>query len=319
MATANPELLDDFIDLTNECVSQELLHSKNQGTYSDFYTLSEKVKPLAGIRAREKELFECTQDDMDLAIKASNLLIDAKREYEQLSEWPADHPRRHPRRSCPLSKSKDYGSDAVYPSRIDVYCDTTQATMCNSWHIAQVLVLTIIANVATLLLSSASRKFTNLSLSTEVDHAEHLIREHIDDFCSTIPYILYPNRIEAVAHHYPHGPNSASMPKDLGPEAIAGMSQLKKTLEVGSQARGVPRSQKQWMQQYLTLLSRNRSHDQERASRLELTSIGDNQEEEHYSVIQPKTDSPAERRLQAYIVGNTLQSSTPQSELAPQC
>ncbi|KAL8828127.1 MAG: hypothetical protein Q9191_002774 [Dirinaria sp. TL-2023a] len=296
VATANPELLDNFMDISNELLSEEFVHL-NQGVYSDFYTLSDKVRPLPGLRAREKELFNCTHLDKDLALKASILLIDAKREYEQLFEWPAEHPRRHPCRSYPLSKSKDNGSDAMYPNRIDIYCDTTQATMCNSWHIAQVLLLTIIANAATMLLLSASKKSTRSSLSTEVEHAEHLIRQHIDDFCSTIPYILYPGRIEEVTRHYPHGPNWASLPKDLGPEAIAGMSQLKKTLEVASQARGVPRSQKQWMQQYLTLLSRNRSQDQEKASRLELTSIGDNQKEEHYSVIQLQPDSSSERRL----------------------
>lgn len=57
------------------------------------------------------------------------------------------------------------------------------------------------------------------------------------------------------------------------------MSLFKKVLEVGAQAYCVPHSQRQWIQQYLTLLSANRDIDQEKAWRLELILNSDPSEQ----------------------------------------
>ena len=259
---------------------------------SDFYTLSDSVRCLPRLRAREREFLTSTYNGPDHIMKGSRLLIDAKREYTQLLEWPSDNPRRRPCRSYPLQRSNE---DPEYPMRLDIYCDTTQAAICNSWCLAQVLVLNIIVNVANFLISFMPCQLTDLSLHTERSSAEHLIREHIDDFCSTIPYIMNPN-IKEAAHQYPHGPDSARLPKDPGPEVIAGMSQLKKTLEVASQAPSVPYSQKQWMQQYLTLLSRNRSADQEKALRVELAPSEDPLLE-HVNIAPPRARKQTSLRI----------------------
>lgn len=284
MVHVNPEFLDDFLDFTDKCVSQEYMLT-NPSTSSDFYTLSDVVKSLPRLRAAEKDLLSGAYTDLDLARKGSSLLIAAKREYNQLARWYSDHPRRSPSRSYHLRASESQVEDTVYPKRLDIYRDTTQATMCNSWRMGQVLILNIIVNVANLLVSSKSCHGAALALLEERYTAEYLIREHIDDFCCSVPYVINPD-IKEAGNQYPHGAGSADLPRYLGPEVIAGLSQLKKTLEVGCQARCVPHSQKQWIQQYLTLLSRDRSRDQEKALRLELTP-SENALIEHYEATPP--------------------------------
>ena len=215
-------------------------------------------------------IFEDSHEKFDLGAEASQLLTDAKQEYEKLSKWPFEKPSRRPYQSFPLRKSMDHEAFPAYPKRIDIYCYSTAATMSNSWRLAQVHILTIIASMAALLGTRTSRQDTALALKTEKETAEHSIRELIDDICCSIPFILGSDDIEAIATYYPHSPNSTNIPSAPGPNVIAAMSHFKNTLEVGSQAYCIPYSQRQWMQQYLTLLSRDQREDQEKALNLEL-------------------------------------------------
>jgi len=262
--------MDDFLQVANERTSPEFVHADPQG-HSDFFTLCNMLEGFPKIRAREQALFDGIYDGSSLAAEGSSLLTDAKREYQKASQWPSQQSRRRPCQSHTLRQSHNPTLEPLYPHRVDIFCDTTQATMCNSWRMGQVIMLTIISRVAALLSSLTCCPDTASFLAKEQEYAEHLIVEHIDGFCSSVPYLIYPANSEARTASYPHGPDSAQIPSDLGPEIIAGMSQLKKCLEAGSQAYCVPHSQRQWMQQYLTLLSTNRTADQEKALRLELT------------------------------------------------
>ncbi len=89
------------------------------------------------------------------------------------------------------------------------------------------------------------------------------IRECIDDFCSSIPFIISPNNTEENSVNYPHEPGDAIIPKDPGGELIASMSQLKSTLVVGSQVDCVALSQRQEI----------RAGPKERAMNLEPTCV----------------------------------------------
>lgn len=82
--------------------------------------------------------------------------------------------------------------------------------------------------------------------------------------------VMSPGNVEAIASHYPHGPESAYIPDEPSPNTIASMSLLKNNLEVASRASCIPLGQRQWLQQYQTLLSRNRIAAREKALRLEL-------------------------------------------------
>lgn len=282
--------MDDFLQVANERTSQEFVNADPQG-HSDFFTLCDMLEGFPGIRAREKKLFDGIYKGWSLAAEASRLLIDAKREHQQASQWASQKPRRRPCQSHTLRRSYDHTLEPLYPQRVDIFCDTTQATMCNSWRMGQVLMLTIISRVAALLRSLSRCPDTASSLSTEQEYAEHMIAEHIDSFCASIPYLIYPANPEARTAAYPHGADSVQIPTALSPEIIAGMSQLKKCLEAGSQAYCVPRSQRQWMQQYLTLLSANRTADQERALRLELTLNAANSHSGDESRLHTRTKS----------------------------
>lgn len=263
--------MNDFLQVANERTSQEFVHADPQG-HSDFFTLCDMLEGFPGIRAREQLLFDGLYEGSNFGAEASSLLMDAKWEHQKASHWASQKARRRPCQSHSLCQSHNQTLEPLYPYRIDIFCDTTQATMCNSWRMGQVLMLTIISRVAALLRSLSCCPDTASFPSKEQEYAEHTIAEHIDSFCASIPYLIYPANSEARTAAYPHGPDSAQVPTGSGPEIIAGMSQLKKCLEAGSQAYCMPRSQRQWMQQYLTLLSKNRAVDQEKALRLELTS-----------------------------------------------
>lgn len=144
--------------------------------------------------------------------------------------------------------------------RVDVYIDTTQATMCNSWRMGQVYVLLVIAAAAAFLEAAQCCQANTAIFATEIEFAEQSIRELVDDFCSSIPYITSPKGIEAIVAGSPYEKLKTYITTEIEPEGIAGMSQLKSTLEVGLQAYCVPFGQRQSMQQYLRLLSTDRGN-----------------------------------------------------------
>lgn len=79
---------------------------------------------------------------------------------------------------------------------------------------------------------------------------------------------------EAMLAHYPHVPGAAYIPTDPGPDVITSMSQMLDTTAIASSIECIPRTQKQWLQQYMTVLSRNPREDREKALRLELSIQG---------------------------------------------
>ncbi len=226
------------------------------------------------LRARERSLFERGTDKPIRTIEASVLLCDAKREDGSLVAWPSLGPHRGPCISHSLEREIKLGLPPVYPKRIDVYHHTTQATICNASRLARIQLLAIISRTANLLNQSGFPTLcddeTALSLSEDHQQAENKIREYRDDICSSIPFTIHPTNMRENSTHFPHEPGAANISTDSAPDLTASMSQLRMTLLVGSRVDSVPHSQKQWMQQYLTLLSRSPIADRDKAVRLEL-------------------------------------------------
>ena len=256
-------MLYDFLSFADDLI---------ENACSEYFKEPDSVKDIPDLLAREKRILRTTQAGTKIAKgeEAYSLLADAKSVYTKLASWPSENPSRRPCRSYPLCDSINSEQDNVYPRKIDVYYDTMEASACNAWRLGQTLILAVIAKTAAVLGSCSCRDEAVL-MANEKEAAERRIREHIDDFCASIPYILYPDNTEAILGLYPHGPDPGCVPGQANPEMICGMSRVKKALEIGSETYCIPHSQRQWMQLYLTLLSRDRRKHQERALRLELT------------------------------------------------
>ena len=179
-----------------------------------------------------------------------------------LDTWPSRGLHRTPQTSYPLPQAENRGPTTVYPSRIDIYRDSTRATMHNSWRLARAIILDMIAQTARFLAASNAvsvddaRELTNFSHETETG-----IRSLIDDFCASIPYIISPDNSEKLYLHYPHAPGDAPFAHIPEINLIAGMSQLMPSLVVSLRFSCIPDSQKQWIQQYTTMLTRNPPKD----------------------------------------------------------
>ena len=86
----------------------------------------------------------------------------------------------------------------------------------------------------------------------------------------SVPFFMGRDNPEAMLAHYPHAAGAAYIPRDPGPDVITSMSQMLHVNAVASGIEGIPRTQRQWLQQYMTVLSRDPLVDRERAMRLEL-------------------------------------------------
>ena len=253
-------LLDDYLpeDVTLE----------DREAHPDFFTLAFLGTNIPKLRARYTKLCMAWSGGHVSIRKAHALLQDAKDEDEKAAHWPHQRPHRMPYMSHPLPLSGKKSPSEVYPSRIDKYHHGTHATVCNGWRLARVGFLAIIAQTAGFLASTTTSLSDAKQLWDTRDQAEKMIRELVDDFCASIPYIISPDNTDEMLLYYPHAPGDVSFHHVSESDLISSMSQLLPSLIVGSQVYCIPHSQKQWLQQYMTMLSRNPKEDTEKAMRL---------------------------------------------------
>ena len=222
------------------------------------------------IRARHRRLLADRKNGCMSVGAARALLFDAQDEDQKLAPWLFQKGHRRPLMSRPLLPSEGNGSIPSYPSRVDSYRHTTDAAVGNGWRFARCFVLIIIADMASTIASSSPSSAESIILGGVRDKAEEVIRQLVDDFCASIPYILSPEDTEIMLKYYPHAPGDAPFSQIPEVNLVASMSQLLPTIIVGSQIYCIPHSQKQWLQQYLTMLSRNPELDKEKAMSLKL-------------------------------------------------
>ena len=241
-----------------------------QYMFPDFFTLPHLIKDLPMIRARHRSLLVDRKNGSMSIGAARALLLDAQDEDEKLAPWLSEKAHRRPLLSRPLLPYKANCSIASYPSSIDSYRHTTDAAVGNGWRFARCFALMVIADTASMIASGIPSSAESVTLWGVRDKAEEVIRQLVDDFCASIPYILSPEDPETLLNYYPHVPGNA--PFDQIPEVnlVTSMSQLMPSIIVGSQIYCIPHSQKQWLQQYLTMLSRNPQADKEKAMNLTL-------------------------------------------------
>lgn len=247
-------LLDDYLP--------EGMPREDREAHPDFLTMAFVARSLPKLGARYAAL--CTASSGLPIREAQELFRDAQAEDEKASSWLYQKGHRMPYMSYPLTFPNK--SSEMYPSRIDVYRHGTHAAVCNGWRLLRVGLLSLVAQTAEFLASTSPEPADWLWHAH--DQAEKKIQGLVDDFCASIPYIISPHDTARMRRHYPHAPGDLDFLHFPEPDIVASMSQLLPTLIVGSQVYCIPRSQKQWLQQYMTMLSKNPEEDREKAMKL---------------------------------------------------
>ena len=270
VARVDPDSLDCSSTLLSEHLPRDVVQDEMQAQ-PDFFTLPFIATDLPKLRARFRKLCVDQSGGFILLADIRALLHDAMRKDQTFAVWPDQKEHRKPYSSLPLALDGHETSESLYPTRIDLYRHSTNATTCNGWRLGRVGILAIIAQTAGFLASKSVCQTEAENLWSLKEQAEKTIQELLDDLCASIPFIINPKHTEEELPYYPHAPGDANFGHVPEPDLVASMSQLLPSLIVGSQIYCIPRSQKQWLQQYMTMLSRNPKEDGEKAMTLSLT------------------------------------------------
>ena len=263
-------LLDDYLP--------EGMSLEEREAHPDFLTMAFMARSIPKLRERYAELCTAWLSGHMPIREARELFQDAQAEDEKAASWPYQKWHRMPYMSYPLAFPNKKSSSEIYPSRIDIYHHGTHAAVSNGWRLMRVGLLALVAQTAAFLASTTVFPELVDRLWETHHQAEQKIQVLIDDFCASIPYIISPHDTAKMRQHYPHAPGDLSFVHFPEPDLVASMSQLLPPLILGSQIYCIPRGQKQWLQQYMTMLSKNPELDREKAMRLCLTSGLDTKE-----------------------------------------
>ena len=258
------------VDMLTPDLTTEHCRAEDRETYPDFLTMPLRLTNVPKLRARYTKLCAAWSAGHVSISDAHALFHDAKTEDAKIAPWLYQKQHRMPYMSYPLPMSEQLSSSEVYPCRIDKYRQRAHAAQSNGWRLSRVIVLALIAQVARFLALNTSLLEEANQLWTTQKKAENKIQELVDDLCASIPFIISSKNTEEVLLHYPHAPGHASFMHISEPDLLAGMSQLLPSLIIGSQVYCIPESQKQWLQEYLTMVSRNPKEDKEKAMKLRL-------------------------------------------------
>ncbi|KAL8820470.1 MAG: hypothetical protein Q9191_007510, partial [Dirinaria sp. TL-2023a] len=265
-AQDDPDSLDLSVTLLDDILYTNGI-LVNQDEYPDYSTLSYEIKNLPKLRATFKRLSAAWSNGSLPIADTYAFLQNARKENMMLADWPFRRKHRTPHTSYSLPLAGTRGQDALYPSRIDIYHDATRATMHNTWRLAQASIFGMIAQTVGFLAASRTVSLGDAHKLSQLFHqTEEQIRGLVDDFCASIPYTINTNCMEEMLSYYPHAPGDAPLAQIPETNLIAGISQMLRLLVVSLRFYNIPHKQKEWLQQYLTMLSRNPEEDRKRAA-----------------------------------------------------
>ena len=238
--------------------------------FNDFCLLGQHIINIPKLQTRFHCLIKSQVEGKLNYGEAASLLHDLEAEEAKLALWPSFREYRKPHRSLPLQQNfNKKAAQALYPQRIDLYRDFTVANMYNAWRLVCVNLHIRISRISSILAKNTPPHIAS-TYTDKQKFADGKVREIIDDLCCSIPFFMNPDEPEAMLAHFPHAAGDANISSDPGPGLIVGMSQMKHFTTCAAALPSVPITQKQWLQQYLTLLSRDPAGDREKAMKLEL-------------------------------------------------
>ena len=253
-------------------VPNEQCLNPEDAVYNSDCTLSQDASVLTDLLIREQHLFSAVAPPNESAAEALSLFDDAMSAEARLAGWIDGDIYRSPRTSLALSWNTSVASEDVFPCRLDIYHSLPLARTTNTWRTCRILLLNIIQKTGTYIQAGPQAwEFGNQAyFAGHAQKAREVLLGLVDDFCASIPFCVNAKDIANTAHHYPHQPGAAPRAEAPTVELITGMAMVIASLSKVSQVQCVPLSQRQWMQEYMTLLSRDPVVDKERAMRVEL-------------------------------------------------
>lgn len=240
--------------------------------YNGDCTLSQDAAVLTDLLTREKRLFNAVAPQDGGAAEALSLFDDAMSAEARLAGWMDGDVYRSPKTSLALSLNSTDASGDAFPSRIDIYHSLPLARTTNTWRTCRILLLNIIRRTGTYVQAGPQAwRFGNQAFfASHAQRAREILLRLVDDFCASIPFCINAKDTPHFAENYPHRPGAAPRTEAPTVELITGMVMIIASLSKVSEVNCVPWSQRQWMQEYMTLLSRHPAVDKERAMRVEL-------------------------------------------------
>ena len=221
------------------------------------------------LRSREKVLLQGLENGNFNAVDARKFLEDAKEEEVSLDKWISEYDQGFPPTVQTLLDSTQIGKVNRHPKVIRIHHKICQATLRTYWRATHIVVLGMIHKIAKAAALGLPHQQA-LPFIRDQRYAEGNLQFCVDEICSSVPGFMFFANTDAMLKHYPHEPGAAPLPSEPTPELMAGLSQIRWPVMVASQVETVPRAQRQWLQQYLTLLSSDPIADWDRAMRLEL-------------------------------------------------
>lgn len=195
---------------------------------------------------------------------AADILRDLKLEEKRLASWLDIPARLDPLMNRSISKGQTESSQealSLGPCRAKISVDAPYAASCNSWRLCRILVLDKIAEVAQILASidtAAAAAAATQSWSECASEARLRIQELVDDIRASAQFYLGEIEEEDEDDHHrrrKREDHQSQRTKLKGEELIANWSQMKSILSKGSQLDCLSAGQREWMSQYVTMLS----------------------------------------------------------------
>ena len=264
--TCNPELLETLSLEKVDVMSRDCCLSK---TPNDFCSLAFRASNVPRILKRGKNLLSEHTHNSFCVEEALAYYAEAQTELRGVWCWASTRKALLPYKTYSLAAPTSV-LDASHPKRADAYSTVVQATVCNTWRLVLVSLLAIMTNVLRLLISHTLQDGTS-KYDKEAELLESEIRRLVDDICASVPYFMASDNIESILHRYPHRPGEF-ITIEHNPRLVSSMASMLMPIYRASMIEVVPISQRQWLQHYMLLLTRNPIEEAQKAWKLELTN-----------------------------------------------
>ena len=225
---------------------------------------------LPRLRGRAKSIQTALKAGLSCFTESLDLLCDTQIHDLKIASWLNDWAVNGPSASYTLQDKSNGSLSGLYPTQIHIYRDILQGITRFSVLAARLTTLKILSRVASMLTFQAASESAALTFLKDKELAETSIKHCVDDICSSIPFFMRPVDTLTTLQFYPHEPGLAPLFMERTPEMIAGFSNITLCVSVASRLETIPLEQRQWLQQYLTLLSADPLAHQEKAMRLQI-------------------------------------------------
>ena len=256
----NNQPLDSFATSILESGLSDMYTAAEDTADNGFCGLAEMARNVPQLLEEAIGFLQCADQQARevTTTEATKILTHLKTEEERLVFWLSDSAHTHPSETRQTSTKQTESrreNTAQQQSRTDLHVDAPQAASYNTARLCRILVLDSIAKIARVL---ARADMTTQSWSEDELDARSNIQKLVDEICASMPrYLGEP--IESEGRHSGEEEAQGAQSQMTREELIANWSQMKSILSKGSELDCVPARQRQWMSNYVRMLSDEKS------------------------------------------------------------